>query len=340
LANIYDVAKRANTSVATVSAVVNNSSYVSPALKEKVEHAIAELKYSPNHLARSLARQKSHTIGIIIPDIANAFFSEVVRGAEDKVKEAGYTLILGNSDNQVEKEELYLNVFLSKRVDGILLVKAAGEISAGLRETLLSSSPPIVLVDREYSGLKADTVVTDNAGGSYAATQHLIKLGHRRIGVICGTPGLSTTEGRLQGYRDALAARAIPFDPALVAHGDYGVDSGYTAGTNLIKQHPTAIFVTNCMMTIGLMQFLDKQKLRCPEDVAIVSYDDVMWNEIVKPKLTCIVQPKYLLGYRSAEILISRIRGNHKRLKFDVLDNELRIRESSGESVTGASKHR
>jgi LacI family transcriptional regulator len=340
LANIYDVAKRASTSVATVSAVVNNSSYVSPALREKVEQAIAELRYSPNHLARSLARQTSHTIGIVIPDIANTFFSEVVRGAEDKVKEAGYTLILGNSDNQVEKEELYLNVFLSKRVDGILLVKAAGEISAGLQETLRASSPPIVLVDREYSGLKADTVVTDNAGGSYAATRHLIKLGHRRIGLISGIPGLSTTEGRFQGYRDALSSRGVPFDPALVAHGDYGVESGYAAGITLMKQRPTAVFVTNCMMTIGFMQFIDKQKLRCPEDIAIVSYDDVMWNEIVKPKLTCIVQPKYLLGYRSAEILISRIRGKHKRLKFDVLDNELRIRESSGEAVSGLDKHR
>lgn len=340
MANIYDVAKRAATSVATVSAVVNNSSYVSPALKERVELAIAELKYTPNHLARSLARKASHTIGIVIPDIANTFFSEVVRGAEDKVNEAGYTLILGNSDNQVEKEELYLNVFLSKRVDGILLVKAAGEISASLQETLRTPSPPIALIDREYPSLKADTVVTDNAGGSYAATRHLMNLGHRRIGLISGNPGLSTTEGRLQGYRDALSSRSVPFDPSLIANGDYGVESGYAAGATLMKQRPTAIFVTNCMMTIGLMQFLNKHKLRCPEDIAIVSYDDVMWNEIVKPTLTCIVQPKYLLGYRSAEILISRIRGKHKRLKFDVLENELRIRESSGESVNPSKEHR
>jgi LacI family transcriptional regulator len=340
LANIYDVGKKAGVSVATVSAVINGSSYVSPPLRERVERAITELRYSPNHLARSLAQQKTHTIGIIIPDIANNFFSELVRGAEDKANEAGYTLILGNSDNQVTKEELYLNVFLSKRVDGILLVKAAGKIDQQLCETIHTNGPPVVLIDREYEPLEADTVITNNTGGAFSATEHLLSLGHRRIGIISGTLDLSTSAGRIQGYKDALASRNILFDPKLTKEGDYGVNSGYEAGIDLIKQKPSAVLITNCMMTIGFLQFLNDQKLRCPDDVAIVSYDDVVWNEILSPKLTCIVQPNYLLGYRGAEVLVSRIHGKHKRVKLDILENELRVRESSGASKKRLSKRR
>ena len=338
MANIYDVGKRAGVSVATVSAVINKSSYVSPQLREKVERAIAELKYSPNHLARSLAQRKTHTIGIIIPDIANPFFPEIIRGAEDRAHRAGYTVILGNSDNQVSKEELYLNLFLSKRVDGILLTKAAGDMNTTLFETLRLSSPPIVLVDREYPKLQADTVVADDSGGAYAATQYLLKLGHRRIGIVTGISGTSTTEGRLLGYREALASRGIEFAPSLVAEGDYGVKSGEIAGAQLLDQHPSAVFVTNCMMTIGFMKALEKRSLCCPQDIAVVSYDDVVWNEVFQPKLTCIAQPKYQLGYRGADILISRIQGKHKRPKLEVLKNDLIVRGSCGQAVGRAPR--
>ena len=329
--NIYDVAKRAKVSVATVSAVINKTSYVSPALRTKVECAIAELKYSPNLLARSLALRKTNTLGILIPDISNPFFPEIVRGVESKAKEAGYSLILGNSDNELSEEELYLNVFLSKRVDGILLVKAPGELNKNLLETLRVAGPPVVLVDREYPSMHADTVVADDAGGAYAATQHLLDLGHRCIGIVVGIPDVSTARDRMLGYRQALASQGIPFDPLLVGQGDYGVDSGYKVGVCLMDQKPSAVLITNCMMTIGFLRALEERKLRCPEDVAIVSYDDLIWNEFFNPRLTCVIQPKYLLGTRGAEILISRIRGKHKRPKFEVLKNELRVRESSGE---------
>lgn len=329
MSNIYDVAKQAGVSVATVSAVINSSSYVSPALRDKVERAISSLHYSPNLLARSLAQRKTHTIGVLIPDIANPFFPEIVRGAEDKAKEAGYTIILGNSDNQLSKEEVYLNLFLSKRVDGILLVKAIGDMSTALFEKLRSGGPPIVLVDREYPHLQADTVVADDCGGADAAVRHLLKLGHRRIGMLAGIPGISTTIGRSLGYRQALESKKIPYDPVLVVHGDYGIEAGYKAGLQLLEQNPTAVFVTNCLMTAGFMKALEKKKLRCPEDISLISYDDLIWNEVFSPKLSCIEQPKYQLGYRSTEILFSRILGRHKRLKIEVLKNRLRLRGSS-----------
>jgi LacI family transcriptional regulator len=294
-----------------------------------VERAILALNYSPNLLARSLAQRKTHTIGILIPDVANPFFPEIVRGAEDEASEAGYTVILGNSDNQVAKEDLYLNLFLSKRVDGILFVKGAGELNPSLLESLKKAGTPVVLMDREYSELHADTVVADDYGGAFAATQHLLELGHRRIGIVAGIAGTSTTKGRPRGYVEALQKSGVEFAESLVANGRYDIESGYTEGLRLLDQRPSAVFVTNCMMTIGFLRAIEEAKLRCPEDISIVSYDDFFWNDVFHPKLTCVEQPKYQLGRRSTEILLSRIAGKHKRPKYEVLKNELRIRESS-----------
>lgn len=327
--NIYDVAKRARVSVATVSAVINKTSYVSPQLRQQVERSISALNYSPNLLARSLARRQTHTIGILIPDVANPFFPEIVRGAEDEAYQAGYTVILGNSDNQVAKEDLYLNLFISKRVDGILLIKGAGDLNVTLLQNLKKAGTPVVLMDREYSNLHADTVVADDFGGAFAATEHLLSLGHRRIGLIAGIVGTSTTQGRTQGYTDALKQAGIKTSDSLIVNGDYGIESGYKEGLRLLDQKPSAVFVTNCMMTIGFLRALESRKLRYPDDISLVSYDDFFWNDVFHPKLTCVEQPKYQLGRRSAKILLSRISGKHKRAKHEVLKNELRVRESS-----------
>ena len=329
MATIYDVAKRAAVSVATVSSVVNNSSYVSPELRSRVEVAIRELDYWPNLMARGLAKQKTLSLGVLVPDIANFFFPEIVRGVEDKAKNAGYTIILGNSDNQADKEELYLKLFLSNRVDGIVLVKAPGAMKPELLRMLKVSGIPIVLLDREYEELKTDTVVVDDAGGGYLATKHLIGLGHRRIGLIRGVPGVSTTDGRFQGYEKALREADIPLDDALVGTGDYGSDSGYEIGLKLLKEKPTAVFVTNYMMTIGFLRSLEERKLVTPRDVSVVSYDDFFWNGVFSPRLTCVAQPKYQLGYKAAEVLLSRIQKKHKRKQRVVFENTLQVRATT-----------
>jgi len=338
MANIYDVAKRAGVSVATVSAVFNKSSYVSPALEEKVQRAIAELHYSPNLLARSMAKQKTLTLGVLIPDAANPFFPEIVRGIEDCANAAGYSILLGSSDNQKPKEEVYLRLFLSKRVDGILLVKAPGEMSADLLATLRRNTPPIVLVDREYPALHADTVVADDFGGGFAAAKHLLDLGHRRIGLVRGISGTSTSDGRLRGYTDALSSKKIALDAALIVEGDYGIDSGYAAGLKLLPRRPTAVVVTNYLMTIGFLKAMEELGLSCPRDISIVSYDDFVWNDVFPPKLTSIVQPKYAIGHTSAEILLARIAGKHKRPRFQVLPNGLNARESAAVFKKSAAK--
>ena len=329
MATIYDVGRRADVSVATVSSVINNTAYVSPKLRKRVEDAIRELDYSPNLLARGLARQKTLSLGVLVPDIANFFFPEVVRGVEDKAKEAGYTIILGNSDNRSDKEELYLKLFLSNRVDGIALVKAPGAMSPDLLRLLKKSGLPIVLLDRDYPDLATDSVLVDDVDGGYMATKHLLKLGHRRIGIISGVPGVSTTDGRLQGYEKALRESKIKIDDDLIATGDYGIDSGYEAGLGLLKEKCTAVFVTNHMMTIGFLKAMGEHGLTTPRDVSIVSYDDFLWNDVFTPRLSCVAQPKYQLGYTAAEVLLSRIQKKHKRRQSVVLENTLQVRDTS-----------
>lgn len=329
MATIYDVGKRADVSVATVSSVINNTAYVSPKLRKRVEDAIRDLDYSPNLLARGLARQKTLSLGVLVPDIANFFFPEVVRGLEDKAKEAGYTIILGNSDNRSDKEELYLKLFLSNRVDGIALVKAPGAMSPDLLRLLKKSGMPIVLLDRDYPELMTDSVLVDDVGGGYMATKHLLKLGHRRIGIISGVPGVSTTDGRLQGYEKALCESRMKINADLIAAGDYGIDSGYEAGQELLKKKCTGVFVTNYMMTIGFLRAIEEHGLTTPHDVSIVSYDDFVWNNVFTPRLSCVAQPKYQLGYKAAEVLLSRIQKKHKRKQSMVLENTLQVRDTS-----------
>ena len=203
MANIYDVAKRARVSAATVSAVVNDSAYVSPVLRSRVEEAVGELDYRPNSVARSLAQQRTRIIGMVALNIANPFWPVVVRGAEDAVRARGYELMIANSDDDPDKEAQALRMFLAKRVDGILLTKACGRLPADLHEQLKVSRVPVVQLMRLGTGLRSDVVTVDEEGGAYEAVSHLLRLGYTRIGMLNG-PNVSTSRRRLAGYKQAL----------------------------------------------------------------------------------------------------------------------------------------
>ena len=217
--NIYDVAKRARVSVATVSAVLNDSAFVSAGLKDRVHTAVAALGYQPNLLARSMAKQRTQTLGMIVPDIANPFFPEVVRGAEDTAHAGGYTLLITSSDNDPRKEEVYLRLFLAKRVDGIILTKAPGRLQPELQRALAKAGVPIVLLARTVPGFIADAVELDDKGAAYEGVTHLLRLGYRRVGFIGGLRGASTSRRRLDGYKAALKDWKIKVNRALVADG-------------------------------------------------------------------------------------------------------------------------
>ncbi len=337
MSNIYDVAKRARVSVATVSAVLNDSAFVSPALKARVRTAVDTLGYAPNLLARSLAKQRTHTLGMIVPDIANPFFPEVVRGAEDAAYAAGYSLLIASTDNDLKKEELYLRLFLAKRVDGVILTKAPGRMPQVLADAFGKARVPIVLLARSVPGFAADVVEMDDKAAAYEGVTHLLRLGYRHIALIGGLHGVSTTKRRLDGYRAALRDWKVTIEPSLIIEGDFRVDSGYRQGLELLKRRPDAVFIANYLMCVGFMEALRQYRLRCPEDVAIVTCDDHAWLDSFSPRLTTVDLPKRDLGEAAAKLLIERITKRTGRSRTIRLKSAMRVRESCGCAQRGAA---
>lgn len=329
-ASIYDVARESGVSVFTVSAVVNKKSHVGKKLRERVEAAIRKLSYRPNLLARSLAKQKTLTIGMIVPDIANPFFPMVVRGAEDAAQKHGYNLLLCNSDDTQIKEESALELLLSKRVDGILLTKAACELSPWLWQMMQEMKVPAVLVMRTYPKISKDAIITDDYQGAYEAVCHLARAGRKRIGLIGGPMKVSNGKARWQGFHDALKSNGLTYDASLVVEGDYRMESGYRGGNLLLSHRPDGVYVANYLMTVGLLKAAEEMGLRCPEDFGLVSFDDYPWLGIFHPRLTTVELPKYQLGYEAAELLLDRIAGKGGPAVVRKLSPELRVRESCG----------
>jgi len=338
-ASISDVARESGVSIFTVSAVVNNKTHVGKALRERVEAAIQKLNYRPNLIARSMIKQKTQTIGMIVPDIANPFFPMVVRGAEDAALKQGYNLLLCNSDDSLAKEESAIELLLSKRVDGILLTKAAGDFSPALRHMIEEVNIPFVLVMRTYPQLTKDAVISDDYQGAYEAVCHLARAGRRRIGLVSGPLKISNAKERWRGFRHALEVNKLPYEPALVVEGDYRIESGFRAGHSLLSHGPDGIYVANHLMTIGLLKAVEEMGLRCPEDFGLVSFDDYPWLSVFRPRLTTVELPKHRLGSEAAELLIQRMAGNDGKPVLKKLLPELRIRESCGFAQFVASSH-
>jgi LacI family transcriptional regulator len=328
--SIYDVAREARVSVFTVSAVINKKGRVSATLVRRVEAAIRKLNYRPNLLARSLAKQQTHTIGMIVTDIANPFFPAIVRAAEDAAQKRGYTVLLCNSDDKKEKEACYLELLLSRRVDGIILNKTPGKLLPVHRQMLADARVPVVLLMRTCPGLGADLVQTDDKQGSLAAVSHLARLGRKTIALVGGPLDVSNARARKQGYLQALKDCSLENRPDLSFDGDYRIDSGYRAGLALLPRAPDAVLVTNYLMTVGFMRAADEMGMRCPEDFALVSFDDYPWLGYFRPRLTTIELPKYELGDTAVRLLLERAEGKRTRARTVTLPTQLRVRESCG----------
>lgn len=329
MATIKDVAERAGVSTATVSHVINKTRYVSEELQARVRQAMEELGYQPNAIARSLRRKETHTVGLIIPDNSNPFFAEVARGIEDFGFRNGYSVILCNSDGDLKKELAYISVLTSKRVDGIVFIAATAE-AEHIRPFL--GEIPLVIVDRKMPALEADSVLVDNFGGGYAATKHLIDLGHRDIGCITGPPDLAPSADRVAGYKQALKDHGIPLRNELIVEGDFRYQSGNEGMYRLLNLEtpPTAVFACNDVMAIGAMKAVQDQGLVVPEDVAIVGFDDITLASFTNPTLTSVKQPKYEMGKIALELLFERMGSSDPWRKREIiLDTTLMIREST-----------
>jgi LacI family transcriptional regulator len=333
---IYDVAKRAGISAMTVSRVINGKRDVKPETREKVLKAIEEIGYVPNSLARSFVLQKTKTVGLVITDITNPFFTTLARGVEDTAMKSQFSVIFCNTDEDPEKELLYLEVLARKRVDGVILASASGK--KGPLKSLLIKNIPIVLIDREIEGLDdIDIVKGDSVYGAYILTKHLIDLGHRRIGIIVGSRNISTAEDRVEGYKKALIESGIPIEKELIKFSRYSREDGYKCTKELLtlEERPTAIFGGNNFIAIGSMMAIKELGLRVSEDIALVSFDDIESLSQVYPFLTVVTQPAYTMGVIATELLIRRIEGRDKikERREVVLRPELIVRRSAGENL-------
>jgi LacI family transcriptional regulator len=325
---VKDVAEKAGVSTATVSHVINETRYVSDELKAKVYQAMEELNYRPNAIARSLRSRKTHNIGMIVPDISYPFLAEVARGVENAGFELGYNVILCNSDGDLEMEAHYIELLQEKKVDGIVFV-AVGESSSHVR-ALIEQGMPVVLCDRELPEVEVDTVIADNVGSGYQATEYLITLGHSRIGCIAGPQELEISSKRVEGYRRALEQHGIPLGEELLVHGDFRSRGGYEAMRELLalEELPAAVFACNDLMAIGAICAVSQRKLSIPQDVAIIGCDDIASASFTNPSLTTVVQPKHEMGAAAVEMLVARIRDKSRPPTRRLLPTELVLRDS------------
>ena len=330
---IQDVAKRAGVAPITVSRVINNSGYASEETRARVEAAVAELGYVPNRLARGLRSKQTQTLGLVLTDITNPFWTTVARGVEDAAEAEGFSVILCNTDESEAKQEAYLRVLLQKQVDGFILAPARS--SAAAVTMIHKQNVPVVVIDRRVP-VDVDTVRCDSEGGAYRLTQHLLDLGHRHIAILSGSPEVSTAEDRVAGYKQALTDAGLPVDETYVFHREFT----QTAGAEMTQQamsltpRPTAIFAVNNFIAIGALKALQEMGLRVPEDVALVAFDDLPQALVIDPFLTVASQPAYEMGRRATEVLLQRLAGEAEEgYQHIVLPTTLIVRQSSNIQV-------
>ncbi|MGM0830142.1 MAG: catabolite control protein A [Bacillota bacterium] len=301
---IYDVAREANVSMATVSRVVNGNPNVKPATRKKVLEVIARLGYRPNAVARGLASKKTTTVGVIIPDISNIFYAELARGIEDIATMYKYNIILSNSDQNAEKELHLLNTMLGKQVDGILFL--GGHISEEHVQEFERSPVPIVLAGAVEETSKVPSVNIDYKAASYDAVTELLEKGHKRIGFVSG-PFHDTInmKFKLEGYREALAKAGVEYSDDLVVEGEYTYDSGLEAWQRFseLEDKPTAIFVGNDETALGVVHGAQDQNVSIPDEVEVISFDNTRLALMVRPQLTSVVQPLYDIGAVAMRLL-------------------------------------
>lgn len=336
---IYDVAKKAGVGIGTVSRVLNNSPQISPSTRSKVLRVIRELKYQPSAMARSLARKKSNIIGCVVPRFTGYFYFEVLNGIQQALSSFGYDLILYNIDKLEKKEEILKRTIRERKVDGVLLISLS--ISDKLASRFIEAKLPIVLVDSYHDAL--DSITVENKEGAFLATEHLIRLGHRKIGMINGCLSSVPASNRLEGFRAALLRYQIDYDDHLVvnveANGDpdilhndgFNKLAGYKAMQRLLalkQDRPTAVFISSDIQATGAIKAIHEHGLKIPGDLAIIGFDNIELSEYLG--LTTVHQPMYEMGTVAANRLIAKIAGDVTDNFKTVFPTNLVIRDTCG----------
>ena len=336
MATIYDVATLAGVSPATVSRVFNGVT-VSPEKAEQVRHAAAELQFTPNRTARTLRRQSSEVIALIIPDIENPFFTALARGVEDRAQSSGYSVVLCNSDEQVEKEARYIDIAVSENMAGVILAPASDHTNL---DALISRRRPIVGVDRSAHGYEIDAVLADNAAGGRVAAETLFNRGHARVACITGPADVETSQKRAAGWRDVFETRNPDANPdTYLRYSNYRIDGGWDAMAELmaLPTPPDAVFVANNLMAVGALRQLASTG-KTPDAVDLVSFGHLPFATL-KPRGVSIVElPARQLGITAATLLIDRINGDDQPARTVIVPSSaVAYAESTAESASSAT---
>lgn len=344
--SIKKVAEIAGVSVGTVSNVITGAAPVSDWARTKVETAIRQLNYHPNHVARSLKTSRTRTLGLIVPDMTIPFFPQVIRGAEAAARRREYSLIAVNSNDDAQRQMELLSLLRSQRVEGILLVIAAEPTPLDEISRIIDAGIPIIGLDRTLD-ISVASVSVDNQQAAWLGVNHLIEMGYRQIAIVTGPLALQNERNRLQGYRCALERAGLRVEDLLIWTGNLtaaDVTSSCRERLSRLATRPDAIFCTNGPSGLGVLRALRDCGLRTPEDIGFVTFDELTVADLFEPSITTVVQPAYDIGFSAAESLLERIRGRAAESAISIrLPAHLAVRASSqppsGRQITTASKH-
>lgn len=327
MSNIRDVARLAGVSVATVSRALSNPEKVSDESLEKVHKAISQVGYRPNMLARNFRSARAYAVVVLVPDIANPFYSLFIRALEDRAQQKGYAVLLGDTRGTPEREMEYIRRVETRLADGIVQLRPSSEKS---QNNIPPDIPCVNACGCEYT--TGPAIRIDNRAAAKTMVNYLISLGHKRIGVISGLKDNPHAIDRLEGYKEALADAGLPFEKDLVAEGDFTMWSGLNAAFQFcnMKVRPTAVFSMNDEMAIGAMQTLKNQGIRIPEDMSVTGFDDIAYAKYSDPSLTTISQPAEEMGKMAMDMLLKVIEGEPLSQRECVLPTEFIIRKSTG----------
>jgi len=325
--SIKDIAKVAEVSHSTVSRALRDSPLISEETKARIQRIAQELGYSPSAIARGLVTKRTQTLGLVVTTIADPFVAEVVRGIEERALDAGYSIILCQSQSDPDRELAAVEILREKRVDAIIVTASrVGSLYLPLLEKL---AVPIVLINNQQEGRYVHSVGTDNLQGGWLAARYLLELGHTRLGYITGPTWAAASKLRLEGARRALQERGLDFDPTLIAQGDGRVGGGQEAMAQLLRHSPppTAVFCYNDMTAIGAMRAIQQAGLRVPDDISVMGYDDIAFTAYMVPPLTTIKQHKYEMGYQATEMALALL-ADGDAVENVLVPGELVVRES------------
>ena len=328
-ATMKDVALKAKVSTATVSRALMNPDKVSQATRNRVEKAAREVGYLPQPMGRNVKRNESRTILVIVPDICDPFFSEIIRGIEVTAANHGYLVLIGDCAHQNQQEKTFIDLIITKQIDGMLLLGSRLPFDASIEEQ--RNLPPMVMANEFAPELELPTVHIDNLTAAFDAVNDLYEQGHKRIGCIAGPEEMPLCHYRLQGYVQALRRCGIMVDPQYIARGDFTFEAGSKAMQQLLDlpQPPTAVFCHSDVMALGALSQAKRQGLKVPEDLSIIGFDNIDLTQFCDPPLTTIAQPRYEIGREAMLLLLDQMQGQHVGSGSRLMDCELIIRGST-----------